>query len=79
MTNIIDMNMSPLLKMIKLNLEKWRMINLTLWGKINVIKMIVTTQFNYISMMIPVQISNIILKQYNKLIRVFVEWEKIKK
>lgn len=30
LANIIDMNMFPLLKIIKLNLEKWTMINLTL-------------------------------------------------
>lgn len=52
--NIISMNTGPLIQKIKTNLDKWKLINLTLWGKINIIKMAVTPQFNYISMMIPV-------------------------
>lgn len=57
-------NTAPLIPKIKTNLDKWKLINLTLWGKINIIKMAVAPQFNYISMMIPVTISDRIFKQY---------------
>ena len=39
--------------------------------KINIIKMVVAPQFNYISMMIAVTISDGLFKQYNYLIREF--------
>ena len=70
--NIININMSPLIQKIKLNLDKWKLLKLTLWGKISIIKMVVAPQFNYISMMIPVTVSDGIFKQYNKLITEFL-------
>lgn len=41
-------------------------------GKIYIIKMAVAPQFNYISMMIPVTISDRIFKQYNRMITDFL-------
>lgn len=70
--NIISINTAPLIQKIKTNLDKWKLINLTLWGKINIIKMAVAPQFNYISMMIPVTISDGIFKQYNRMIKDFL-------
>ena len=46
---IMSANMEPLLQNIKLNLDKWEKLKLTLWGKINVIKMVVAPQFNCVS------------------------------
>lgn len=54
---IMMSNMEPLLQKIKLNLDKWEKLKLSLWGKINVIKMVVAPQFNYVSMMLPVCIT----------------------
>ena len=46
----------------KNNFERWK-INLSLWGKINTIKMVIAPQFNYISVMLPVIILSGIYKQ----------------
>lgn len=54
--NIISITTAPLIKKIKANLDKWKLINLTLCGKMYIIKMAVAPQFNYIAMMIPVTI-----------------------
>lgn len=65
----IRLSAEPLFQKIKNDLDKWKSINLTLWGKINAIKMVVAPKFNYISMTIPVIISTGIFKQYNQIIK----------
>ena len=44
-------------------------LKLTLWGKVNVIKMVVTPQFNYVLMMLPITVSPQIFKQYDTIIK----------
>lgn len=68
-------NMEPLLQKIKMNLDKWGKLKLTLWGKINVIKMVVAPQFNYVSMIMPVNISSQLFKQFDRIIKDFL-WDK---
>ena len=52
------LNLEPLLQKIKTNLDKWGKLRLTLWGKINVVKMVVAPQLNYAYiMMLPITIS----------------------
>lgn len=70
-------NMEPLLRKIKMNLDKWEKLKLTLWGKINVIKMVVAPQFNYVSMMLPVDISPQLFKQFDRIIKDFL-WDRKK-
>lgn len=65
-------NMEPLLQKIKMNLDKWGKLKLTLWGKINVINMVVAPQFNYVSMMLPVNISP---QLFDRIIKDFL-WDK---
>ncbi len=38
------LNMAPLLQNIRNNLDKWGKIQLTLWGKVNIIKMVVSSR-----------------------------------
>lgn len=71
-TNIMDVmhiNMTPLLAKIKNSLEKWKTLNLTLWGKINTVKMVIAPQFNYLSMMLPLSIPGEFFTQYNRMIK----------
>lgn len=70
--DMVQTNFSPLLQGIKTNLEKWKVINLSLWGKINTIKMMVAPQVNYISMMVPLTVPNTFFKQYNHIVRDFL-------
>ena len=55
------LNFDPLLQKTKTKLGKWGKLNLTLWGKVNVVKMVIAPQFNYLFMMIPLNISDHIL------------------
>ena len=57
-------NLEPVLQKIKNN-YKWGKIRLTLWGKVNVIKMVISPQFSYILMRyqllyLPTSLNNII-------------------
>lgn len=70
--DMIQANFFPLLQPIKANLDKWRRINLSLWGKIHTIKMIVAPQVNYISMMVPLTVPDSFFKQYNQIIKDFL-------
>lgn len=68
------LNFNLLLQKMKTNLEKWVKIKLTLWGKVNIIKMIVAPQFNYLVMMLPITIPSAIFKRYDDVIKQFL-WE----
>jgi len=72
--DIMLLNYEPLLSKIKNNVDKWEQLKLSLWGKVNIVKMIIAPQFNYISMMIPVNIPDPIFKRYDKIIKDFL-WE----
>ena len=47
-------NMEKLLNKCKVHLDKWSKLRMTLWGKVNTIKMIVAPQIHYITGTIPV-------------------------
>ena len=61
--DMVQANFYPLLQRIKDNLDKWKLINLSLWGKVNTIKMMGAPQVNYISMMVLLTVPD--FKQYN--------------
>ena len=71
-SDIIEINLMPLLQGMKKNLERCKIINLTLWGKFNTIKMVIAPQFNYISMMLPVIIPSVTYKQYNQMVKEYL-------
>lgn len=48
-----------------------------LWGKINIIKMILAPQFNYLVMMLPITIPPAIFMKYDDMIKQFL-WEEKK-
>ncbi len=65
------LNFNPIIQKIKTNLEKWEKNKLTLWGKVNIIKMIVAPQFIYLLMMLPITIPPAILKKYDDTVKHF--------
>ncbi len=50
LTEMPILNFNSLLQKIKTSLDKWEKIKLTLWGKVNAIKMAIIPQFNYVVM-----------------------------
>ena len=73
--DLIELNYEPLLQKMKMNLEGWSRLKLSFLGKINIIKMVVAPQFNYISMMIPLTIPPNIYKKYDNMVKEFL-WDK---
>lgn len=61
-----------MLQKIKTNLEKWQKIKLTLWGKVNIIQIIVAPQLNYLVMMLPITILPAIFKKYDDIVKQFL-------
>lgn len=72
MDKIVALNCNPLLQKIKTNLDKWGKQKLTLWGKINVIKMIVAPQFSYVAMMLPMKIPPSTFRQMDDVLKHFL-------
>merc|ERR1712131_488742 len=72
---IMGDNMAPLLQKIQTNLDKWEKLKLTLWGKVNVIKMVIAPQFNYVSMMLPIVVPPQLFAQYEGIVKGFL-WDK---
>lgn len=67
-------NIEKLLTRIKSNLDNWSKLHLTLWGKINTIKMVIAPLINYYTGMIPIGIPAQILLKYNNMIKHFL-WD----
>lgn len=67
--DIMNINMTLRLAKIKCSLEKWKTLNLTLWGKTNTVKMVVVPPFNYLSKMLPISIPGELFTQYNRMIK----------
>ena len=72
--NIMQSNMMSRLQKTKNNLDKWRLLNLTLWAKINTVTIVVSPTFYYVSMMLPVIISPLLFKHYNQMIKDYL-WD----
>ncbi len=64
--------LAPLLQNIRNNLDKWGKMQLTLWGKVNIIKMVVSSQLNYVLMMLPLTIPQQIFNQYDIMVKHFL-------
>uniref|UniRef100_A0A3B4YJP5 Reverse transcriptase domain-containing protein n=1 Tax=Seriola lalandi dorsalis TaxID=1841481 RepID=A0A3B4YJP5_SERLL len=71
-SEMVALNFNPLLQKIKTNLDKWGKLKLTLWGKIDVVKMIVAPQFGYVAMMLPMRIPSSTFRQLDDMIGHFL-------
>nr|XP_014341197.1 PREDICTED: uncharacterized protein LOC106702717 [Latimeria chalumnae] len=60
---MVCLNLEPLLKEFQSDIQRWQALGLSLWGKINVIKMNLAPRLNYISSMLPVAIQQ---REYTK-------------
>lgn len=72
---IVQININPVLKNIKTSFAKWKMFNLSLWGEINTVKMMVSSKIKYIILMITLKLP--VLVQYNKVVKDYL-WNRMK-
>ncbi|XP_012819057.2 uncharacterized protein LOC105947410 [Xenopus tropicalis] len=71
-TKYMSLNLDPLLSDLKTRLAQWSKLPLSLWGRINIIKMIYLPKFLYILHNAPVFILKTFFKTLNQIILPFV-------
>lgn len=64
LSDIIRLNFEPLLNKFQADIERWSPLYLSLWGKINVIKMISAPRFNYVLQALPLKIPTGYFQQF---------------
>ena len=74
LSDLYNSNFIPLLDKLKLDLDKWKSLHITLAGRVNVIKMNVLPRFLYLFQTLPVFIPKSFFTTVDKLISSFI-WE----
>lgn len=72
--DIIKVNVDPLIQRLDIDVKRWAPLNLSLWGKVNVIKMNCVPRINYLLHSLPLEIPDSYFKQFNNLFKEFL-WE----
>uniref|UniRef100_A0AAZ1XL60 Reverse transcriptase domain-containing protein n=1 Tax=Oreochromis aureus TaxID=47969 RepID=A0AAZ1XL60_OREAU len=70
--NIMQVNISPVIENIRPLLQNWAKINLSLLGRINLVKMIIAPKLQYLLHMLPIAVPHNLLKLYNTCVEGFV-------
>uniref|UniRef100_A0AAX7TX13 Reverse transcriptase domain-containing protein n=1 Tax=Astatotilapia calliptera TaxID=8154 RepID=A0AAX7TX13_ASTCA len=70
--NIMQVNISPVIQNIRPLLQNWVKINLSLLGRINLVKMIIAPKLQYFLHMLPIAVPHNLLKLYNTSVEGFV-------
>lgn len=68
---IVQCNFEPLLEKISVDLERWSPLYLSLWGKVNIIKMNCSARVNYLLQSLPLNIPVKYFKQFDALCNKF--------
>lgn len=69
---IMEANISPVIQKTQILLENWDKLCISLLGRINLVKMILTPKINYITSMLPLKFPSSLLKTYNSIIEKFI-------
>lgn len=69
--DIVKCNFDPLLDKISRDMERWSPLYLSLWGKVNIIKMNSAPKLNYLLQSLPLSIPIKYFKQFDKLCNKF--------
>ena len=67
LSDIMKVNIEPLLENVKLDIESWSPLHLSLWAKANVLKMSVAPKFNSILQSLPVDVTVNLFRRFDKL------------
>uniref|UniRef100_A0A669DHM2 Reverse transcriptase domain-containing protein n=1 Tax=Oreochromis niloticus TaxID=8128 RepID=A0A669DHM2_ORENI len=72
LSDLIKINFEPLLSDMKINIDRWSQMYLSMWGKVNVIKMVCTPKFNYLLQALPIHVPLKYIKQFDQLCKAFI-------
>jgi hypothetical protein len=70
--NMISENLDPQLNKIQLQFQSWDKIQISLWGRIQVIKMVIAPKLSCIISMLTLSIPVYTFKSIDKMIRVYL-------
>lgn len=69
---IMTENILPLLLKIESTLQNWSNIGLSLLGKVNILKMMIVPQLNYILCLLPMSLPLLLIKRFNAVVAAFL-------
>ena len=69
---MISENLDPLLNKIELHFKSWDKLQISLWGRIQVIKMVIAPKLNYVVNMLPLSIPVYTFISKDKMITEFI-------
>lgn len=71
-SKILEKNLDPLLKKISLDTQRWSSLSLSLWGKVNALKMNVIPRLNYLLQCLPIAISHKYFDKFDHICKTFL-------
>ena len=69
---IMEANISPVIQETQILLQNWDKLCISLIGRLNLAKMILTPKMNYITSMLPLHLPSSLIKTYNAMIEMFI-------
>ena len=72
MNEIVERNFDPLLRKISLDTDRWSTLFLSLWGKVNVLKMNCVPKLNYLLQSLPINVPGKYFKQFDRICTKFL-------
>ena len=70
--NVIKVNFDPLIQRLDIDVKRWSPLYLSLWGKVNVIKLNCVPRINYLLHSLPLEIPNSYFKRLDSLFKTFL-------
>ena len=70
--DLVKVNFEPLLDKIRIDVERWSSLYLSMWGKANIIKMNCAPRLNYLLQALPVKIPLQYFKQFDQICNKFL-------
>lgn len=68
----MEVNILPIIQKTQILLQNWDELFISVLGRLNLVKMILSPKMNYITSMLPMHIHSKLLKTYNVMIEKFV-------
>ena len=69
---IMEANISPVIQKTQILLQNWDKLYISLVGRLNLVKMILSSKINYITSMLPLHLPSSLLKTYNGMTEKFI-------
>lgn len=70
--DIIKMNFDPLIEKLSIDIKRWSSLYLSIWGKVNVIKMNCISRINYLLQSLPLEIPGSYFKRLDNMFKEFI-------